>query len=52
VGNVLDGFSGSLEPFRTFYIEINGNLIFDLQIFTLQIVFIEQITLKNRGIYV
>jgi hypothetical protein len=48
VGKILGYFSGSREPVRIFYIEINGNFIFDLQIFTLRTVFIEQITLVSR----
>jgi hypothetical protein len=45
----MDDFSGSRKPVRIFYIEINGNLIFDLRIFTLRTVFIERITFVNRG---
>jgi hypothetical protein len=41
--------SGSREPVRTLYIEINGNFVFDLQIFTLRTVFIERITFVSRG---
>jgi hypothetical protein len=47
MGKFLGDISGSHEPFRSFHIEINWNLIFDLQIFTLQTVFIEQITFEN-----
>jgi hypothetical protein len=32
----MGGFSGSQGPVRIFYIEINGNFIFDLLIFTEQ----------------
>jgi hypothetical protein len=49
VGKIMGDFSGSQELVRIFYIEINGNLIFDLQIFTLQTVFIERIMFINRG---
>jgi hypothetical protein len=45
---MLGGFSGSREPVRFFNIEINGNFIFDLRIFTLRTVFIERITSVNR----
>jgi hypothetical protein len=31
----MGGFSGKRETVRIFYIEINGNFTFDLQIFTL-----------------
>jgi hypothetical protein len=30
MGKILGDFSGSPEPVRIFYIEINGNFIFDL----------------------
>jgi hypothetical protein len=46
---ILGHFSGSREPVIFFYIEINGNLIFDLRIFTLRTVFIERIAFVNRG---
>jgi hypothetical protein len=46
---ILGDFSGSREPVRIFYIEINGNLISILRIVTLRTVFVEQITFLNRG---
>jgi hypothetical protein len=46
----LGDFSGSREAVRNFfYNEINGNLISDLRIFTLQTVLIERFTFVNRG---
>lgn len=33
-GKIMCDFSERWWPVRIFYIEINGNLIFDLQIFT------------------
>jgi hypothetical protein len=48
----LNDFSGSREPVRIFYIEINGNLIFESRIFTLRTVFVERITFVNRGMSV
>jgi hypothetical protein len=49
VGTILGDFSGSREPVSIFYIEINGDFIFDFRIFTLWTVFIERITIVNRG---
>jgi hypothetical protein len=49
VGKILGDFSGSLEPVRILYIEIKGDFIFDLRIFTLRTFFIERITFVNRG---
>jgi hypothetical protein len=46
---MLGDFSGNWEPVRIFYIEINGNFFFDLRIFTLWTVFIEQIMFINGG---
>jgi hypothetical protein len=46
VGKIL-GFSGSRESIRIIYIEINGNFIFDLRIFTLRTIFIERITSRD-----
>jgi hypothetical protein len=45
MGKMLGNFSGSQEPVRIFYVEINGNFIFDLQIFTLQMVLIYELHL-------
>jgi hypothetical protein len=42
----------SQELVRIFYIEINGNLIFNLQIFTLQTVFNHSIMFINQGMVV
>jgi hypothetical protein len=42
-------FLGVRNQSEFFYIEINGNFIFDLRIFTLRTVFIERIMLVNRG---
>jgi hypothetical protein len=49
MGKILSDFSGSREPVRIFYIEINENFILDLRIFTTRTVFIERITFVNRG---
>jgi hypothetical protein len=49
VGKILGDFSGSRKPVRIFYVEINGNFIFDLLIFNLRTIFIEQIMFVNRG---
>lgn len=49
MGKVLGDFSGNREAVRIFYIEINGNCIFDLRVFTLRTVFIELITFVNDG---
>jgi hypothetical protein len=49
MGKILGDFSGSREPAKFFYIGTDGNFIFDLRIFTLSTIFIEQITFVNRG---
>jgi hypothetical protein len=46
---MLGDFSGSLEPVRIFYIEINENLIFILCVFSLWTVLMERTTFVNRG---
>jgi hypothetical protein len=48
MGKMLDDFSGSREPDRIFHVEINGNFILRLQIFTLRTVLIKRIRFVNR----
>jgi hypothetical protein len=49
VRKILGDFSGSRESVRIIYININGNFIFDLWIFTLRTVSIERTAFVNRG---
>jgi hypothetical protein len=42
--------TGSQEPVRIFYIEINGNFILDLRTFDLRTVLFERITFVRREI--
>jgi hypothetical protein len=49
VGKILGDFSGSQEPVTIVYTDINGNFIFDLQMFTLQEVFTKQTVFINQG---
>jgi hypothetical protein len=46
---ILGYFSGIHGQVSDFYMKSNGNIIFDLRIFTLQTVFTEQITFVNWG---
>jgi hypothetical protein len=50
MGKKLGDFSGSREPVRFFYIEINRNLISNLQIFILRKVLIKRNMFVNRGL--